>query len=345
MPTAKKLPSGSWRVLAYVGMADGKRQYQSFTAPTKKAAEYQAALSAVRRKRAGSSLTVGEAIDRYISSKAAVLSPKTIREYQGVRRRCFGELMPVRLDALTDEQLQAAVSGLSADHSPKTVRNAVALLLSAAKLFRDDFKPHLSLPQRKQVEVAIPDDNAVKRLFDASTGVLKSAMLFAAVLGLRRSEICALTWPDVDLTRRTVRVRAALVLDQDRRWVFKATKTTSSTRTLDLPAVLADHLAQLPHETDRIVPVTPDSITFRFIALRNRLGLSLRFHDLRHYYASTLLEMGVPDLYAMRRMGHATPTMLKAVYQHMKDEREQAISREIDARMTDLFSGATQDAT
>jgi integrase len=338
MATAHKLPSGSWRVFAYVGMVDGKRQHKSFTAPTKKEAEYKAALYAVRRKRAGTSLTVGEAIDRFIQSKAAVLSPKTIREYLGIRKRAFQGLMPTRLDRLTDEQLQAAVSDYSRGLSPKTVRNAVALLTSSIRLFRADFAPVLSFPQRTRAEMSIPDDNAVKRLLTASGGVLHTALLLSAALGLRRSEICALAWQDVDMAKRTLRVSRAQVINSDNAWVSKTTKTTSSTRTLDLPQIVLDHLAQLPHDDPRIVPATPDSITFRFISLRNKLGLTVRFHDLRHYYASTLLEMGVPDLYAMRRMGHATPNMLKAVYQHLKDEREQAISREIDAKMTGLFA-------
>ena len=47
MAKAKKLPSGSWRVLQFVGLdADGKRQYKSFTAPTKREAEFLAAEAA-----------------------------------------------------------------------------------------------------------------------------------------------------------------------------------------------------------------------------------------------------------------------------------------------------------
>ena len=82
MASARKLPSGNWRVLVYTGKgANGKRQYESFTASTKKQAEYLAAEFVAKRKYAVESMTVGEAIDRYIESKDAVLSPTTIAEY------------------------------------------------------------------------------------------------------------------------------------------------------------------------------------------------------------------------------------------------------------------------
>lgn len=334
MATAKRLPSGNWRVLIYTGTDNGKRQYKSFTAPTKKQAEYNAALFGVKRKRASSFPTVGEALDRYIDSKADVLSPKTIKEYRGIRRRSFAAISKTRLDQITDEQIQAEVNVMSRSLSPKTVRNIYALLVSSIGMFRNDFKPSISLPQRAKKEITIPEDDAVKTLLNASQGPLHTAILFSAAMGMRRSEICALEWDDV--RGSALRVNKALVLNADKQWVVKTTKTTSSTRTLDMPEVVSAHLKTLLRD-GRIVPINPDGITYRFIELRDKLGLTVRFHDLRHHYASTLLEMGVPDLYAMRRMGHATTTMLKAVYQHTKDAKEAEVDRAIQERMSKLF--------
>ena len=67
MATAKKLPSGSWRVQVYSHSKDGKKIRESFTAPTKAEAEMKAAKFSVNRKRrAKHDLTVGEALDGYI---------------------------------------------------------------------------------------------------------------------------------------------------------------------------------------------------------------------------------------------------------------------------------------
>ena len=111
MAKAKKLPSGSWRVQVYAGEENGKRKYRSFTAPTRKEAEFQAAQYALERKeRENGNITVKEAIDRYIKSKEPVLSPSTIRGYRIIYRNNLKSLMDVRLGGLTAEKIQQAIS-------------------------------------------------------------------------------------------------------------------------------------------------------------------------------------------------------------------------------------------
>lgn len=118
-------------------------------------------------------------------------------------------------------------------------------------------------------------------------------------------------------------------------WTLKGTKTTSSTRVLPLPGFLLDHIKALPE--GRLVTINPDNISNRFATLRERLGLSFRFHDLRHYYASLLLALGVPDKYAMQRMGHATPSMLKNVYQHLMQDKQDEITNTINQALETKF--------
>ncbi len=82
MAKAKKLPSGNWRCLVYIGKdQDGKRKYESVTAPTKKEAEYKAAeirLHCESHNTRTENLTLSEGIDKYIASKENILSPSTI---------------------------------------------------------------------------------------------------------------------------------------------------------------------------------------------------------------------------------------------------------------------------
>lgn len=63
------------------------------------------------------------------------------------------------------------------------------------------------------------------------------------------------------------------------------------------------------------------------------LQLKCRFHDLRHYNASIILALGVPDKYAMERMGHSTTDMLKKVYQHVMTEKRKEVSDVVNAHM------------
>ena len=94
-PKKKKnaLPSGSYRVQAldYVD-ADGKRHYRSFTAPSKKEAQMLAEEWKLNKKKGIKEpidLTVSEAVERYLNVKEAVLSPSTMRGYDGLKRCYF----------------------------------------------------------------------------------------------------------------------------------------------------------------------------------------------------------------------------------------------------------------
>ena len=139
MAKAKKLPSGSWRVQLYIGRdSAGKRKYKSFTAATKKEAEYQASKYALKRGSANEfTITVGEAMHRYIALKTGVLSPSTIRSYHAIKNM-FPKLESFNINNLTTAQVQLAVSELSVTYSPKTVRNAHGFLMSAVRMFAPD---------------------------------------------------------------------------------------------------------------------------------------------------------------------------------------------------------------
>lgn len=134
MATAKKLPSGSWRVQVYAGKnADGKPQYRSFTRPTKKEAEYEALQWQLHYKevsRDTTAMTLAEAMDKYIASKDGILSPSTLRSYDAICRTALQDLMPVKLNRLTPQMIQESINqaskpyldsrGRSRQRTPKT---------------------------------------------------------------------------------------------------------------------------------------------------------------------------------------------------------------------------------
>ena len=87
MATAKKLPSGSYRCLVYTGTENGKRQYKSFSAATKKQAEYLASQFLVetdQKKKQKSENIFRDELEKYISNKESVLSPSTIKGYKNI---------------------------------------------------------------------------------------------------------------------------------------------------------------------------------------------------------------------------------------------------------------------
>ncbi len=321
---AKKLPSGNWRVNLYIGTdPDGKKKYKSFTAPTKKEAEYQAAEYTLVRKEKTKphALTVGEAIDRYIDNKSKILSPSTIVGYRKIRRTNFQGLMDKKLEQLTQELVTKEVNKDAGRLSPKSVSNAHGLLTSVLKEYAPDIHLTTRLPAKVKNDIKIPSHEELQELLDRAREKDKEiycAVIMAAYMGLRRSEICAIEAEDV--TGDIVRINKALVLDQDGQWIVKAPKSYSGRRDLQAPKPVLEAIAALGVTSGRLFQSSPSAIESKY----HRLFPPCRFHDLRHYYASVMLALGIPDKYAMERMGHSTPNMLKAVYQHtMKDKREE----------------------
>lgn len=338
MATAKKLPSGNWRVRAYVGKKpDGSPDYKSITAKSKKEAERLAAVYDIeleRKKESGA--TVGEVIDQYIENNSNILSPASIRKYTSMRRNSFKSIEEKPVYALKNSDYQAFINEFALDHAPKTVASVCGLLSVSLKSFDRSIVISLKKPSVRKTNITIPTDNQVKTLIN-STGSesMKCAFLIGAALGLRRSEISALTWKDLD--GNILHINKALVQDKNGVWVEKSTKTAAGTRDLEIPDYLKEQMLSLKKEdakkTDRIIPHTPNSITKAFERATRRAKIVCRFHDLRHYNASIMLALGIPDKYAMQRMGHATSNMLKNIYQHLIDEKEKSVTDEVNDYM------------
>lgn len=336
MAKAKKLPSGSWRVNQYVGKdADGKRIYKSFTADTKKEAEYMAAEYVMHNKFSPGqpNYTLGQAIDNYITLKDQILSPSTIRLYQHIRKTQFQQLMNIKLDRLTQDMIQNEVNKMTKTLSPKTIRNNYSLLYTAVKYYKPGTVYNITLPQPKKKDLYIPTPHEVSRIIDFATGTpMETPIILAAGLGLRKSEILALKWDNIDFINGTVTVDSAIVLGPGHKLYEKAPKSTAGHRTIAAPDLVMDSLRRNKNDSAYVCTVSEPMIYDNFIGILDKLEIPhFRFHDLRHYNASVMLALGVPDKYAMERMGHSTNTMLKSVYQHTMEDKRKEISQNINS--------------
>ena len=340
MANAKKLPSGSWRALVYTGKdANGKRQYKSFTTPTKREAEYLAAEYTQKRKAPVSAdMRLTEAYAKYIEIKSNTLSPATVREYKHAAQRDFPELMQLKLSQITQERVQSAVNIAAASHSPKSVRNAHGLLSAVLRMYAPDIRLNTRLPQPKRAEIYVPTDADIERLIKGiSNAELKKAVLLAAFGSLRRSECCALTAADIH--GDTITVNKAIVRNSSGEWVIKQPKSKAGYREIKLPRFVIEQLT--PADNGRIVNVMPVTITDYFIDTITKLGISrFRFHDLRHYQASILHAMGIPDKYIMERGGWSTDSTLKNIYQHTMSDKRKEVEDEICKRFEEAHNKA-----
>lgn len=334
IPKAVKLPSGSWYVNVMVG---GKRL--SITAPTKRDAEKEAAAikSGAKAAQFSQSLSVTQALDRYIDSKSAVLSPATIAGYRRIQKNLLEPIAGYPLSNLTQEQVQRWVNQLAKQgKKPKTVSNAHGLLSAVIGAYRPEMVLRTTLPQKVKTEISIPTEAELSAIFDAAKGTKYELPIMLAVwLGLRASEIRGLKWEDID--GEYISVKRAIVQGEAGP-VEKGTKTFSGTRTLHLPPYLAALIQAQDHSKEHIVNLSGHAMYNGFERICEKAGVPhFRFHDLRHMNASVMLAVGIPNKYAQERMGHATDNMLKTVYQHTIQEEQKKYSEEIDQRFEALL--------
>ena len=314
MPKAKKLPSGSWRCRVYSYTdADGKKHQESFTAPTKAEAEMMAAEYAAKKRTltVRRDLTVKEAIDGYISAKEPVLSPSTIRGYDRMRRTDFDMIAKKKIKSLTSEDMQLFVSDLSQRKSPKSVRNSYGLLTASIALYAPDMSFRVTLPAKVKKRPVSPSDEAVKALYQSAYPQLRLCISFA-MCGIRRGEMCALEYED--LQDGVIHINKDMVKDRHGCWIIKPRpKTDDSDRYVMLPPFVLD---QIGSGTGRIIDINPNTVTKQFIKYRNKLGLSLTFHDLRHFFASTGALI-MPDIYLADMGGWSrNSAAMKSIYQN-----------------------------
>ena len=320
MATAKKLPSGNWRVQVFSHKDEnGKNKYISFTAPTKveaqrKAAEFQANKFYEDKPQ---DVTIKYAIESYIDARQNSISPKTRLTYKSYMQY-YTPLINIRIGSLSTLDLQRFVDNLNKTLNPKTVKNVYSLLKSSIEQYTDrSFKVKL-LPVREPKR-HIPTDADVKVMLEKANPNLKIAIVLGSN-GMRRGEIASLKYKDILYDFNAIYIHSDLVLGEEG-WEYKdPPKTPGSVRRLTLPKEVIEMLGHGDPE-EYVLGILPSTITSDFINLRNKLGLKCRFHDLRHYMASILHAIGVPDVYIMERGGWTSDNVLKSVYRNSLSDK------------------------
>lgn len=322
----EKLPSGSYRVRQQV---DGRRISITLPyKPTKKEAQ-----QLIDDKRTGKDklkLTFDAAATQYINGKRNTLSPSTIRGYESLRKNMPENISHALIGGLSAWDIQKYINDLSADHSPKTVRNHHGFISSVLDAFRPDFVLHTNLPQKEKKSIYLPTDAEIKKIFEYVSGTKYEIAFRLACYGLRRSEICALTPADLDGDVLTI--SKAMVQNESYEWVVKTTKTVDSTRTV----ILDDGLCDLIRQSESIYSGNPHNLYDHLQLVLRDLGIApFSFHVLRHYYASTAHAMGMPDAVIMATGGWKTDHVMKSVYRHEKRDQVAELQREYARKFHD----------
>lgn len=173
----------------------------------------------------------------------------------------------------------------------------------------------------------------------------------ACILGMRREEICGLTWDYVDLEKRELLIKNAIT-QAGSKTILKNAKSEDSVRTLYIPDILYNILIKIKTEQDNYMGIyesdydknkyvlswedgshyRPNYISDLFKKTIDDNNLpSTRLHDLRHSFASIANDMGVPLYEISKALGHSDIKITSEIYTHLFDKtNKKAINKVAD---------------
>lgn len=335
---ATKRDSGSYRARVTYYDDDGKQQCESFTRKSKREAEaaaYDFKVNRLKMQRP-ENITLGDAADKFIDSNT-VLSPSTIASYRGIRNFAFQGIINKRLGLLTPILIQEAVSIHSQTHKAKTVKNALSFFQRVLKNYKlDHLCDDVNLPQADAKEIQIPTKEELSAFVKAVSGTrLHAYVMLACYAGLRRSEVIALTWADIDFKRKQIIVNKSRVRNEYGQFVKKnTTKTVKSDRKVGLIDVLANTLLEMREGKnlhDFILKDGPDALKDAYERARIKYQFPYNYHALRHYFTSYLLLIGAPIKDVSEILGHSTIQTTQRVYLHTFPQTKQEIFDQLNS--------------
>lgn len=319
-------------------------------------------------------LTVGEWFRRWLAEAQSGVSPKTYERYAEIVNlhltpklgmHQLAKLAPVHIQGFYSETLKSGRLDGKGGLSPQTVvhfhrvlslalKRARALRLIAVNPAEDVRVPKIDDREMK----TLTDEQAAKLLAAASTTRLYVPIAVTLATGLRRGELLALRWQDIDLDSGVLMVVRSLEQTNDG-LRFKAPKTKRGKRPVVLPAsivdVLRDHKVRQAEERlalglgkGELVftrvdgrPISPDTFTSWVARVAKRAGTShvMPVHGMRHTHVTNLLRANVHPKIASERAGHSSVGVTLNRYSHVVPGLQEDAAQRIDAALRKVLGG------
>lgn len=210
-------------------------------------------------------------------------------------------------------------------------------------------------PKRKKTKMNVLTPEQVNTLLESvkngKYSVMYIPILLAVTCGLRRGEIIALTWNNVDLVNGIITVSESAAIRVDGKNIITDTKTEAGQRSISVPPsvmpILKEHKRQQAENKLKFGPeyrdnnlvccwpngveLTPNYITHTFKKVLREAGLpDIRFHDLRHTNATLLLLQGVNTKVVSERLGHSSIDVTLDIYGHVLPEMQKEAAEKLD---------------
>lgn len=364
---------GKWAIVLDLYDETGKRRrkWHSFSGTKRQAQEECARL--VTALKAGNYIeptkqTVAEFLDEWLTFIKPSVSQKTHERYTEILRKGVAPLLgDVTLAKLKTDRIDAAFSKALSEGrrdgqgglSPRTVHHMRRVLIKALnqavvwdRLVKNP--AHASTPPKVERKPMLAyDAKQTAELLEAMRPTRMFApVLLAVMCGLRRGEIAALRWRNVDLESRIISIVESA--EQTVEGVRYKEPKSGNTRTVALSVGVAEqlkaHRARQAEELLRLGlrpnagsfvvsqvdgrPLQPRSITHEWVRLIEKTSLPrIRFHDLRHTHASQMLAAGVHPKVASERMGHSTIGITLDLYSHVMPGMQADAAEQVAARV------------
>lgn len=305
----------------------------------------------------GVGATFGQLLDEWLDETERLdLSPTTIRNYKSqVEHTIRPRLGKVLLSRLTPKHLDD-LYGVMKDggSSAKSIRNIHAIISAALHQgvrwgwIRSSVADMAKPPRVPQRQVKAPAVDVVQQIIEEAEDRdprLSPLLILAAMTGMRRGELCALRWTDIDLEAGVIEVTRSLVVVPGG-LAEKSTKTDRARRVALDPvavALLTEHREMCEEKiaeaggtlaedafvfspfVEATTPFRPDNVTSFFTRVRDAVDApTVRLHDLRHFTATQLIAAGVDVRTVAERLGHSDASLTLRVYAHVIQERDQA---------------------
>jgi len=334
IPNARQLSSGSWFVQLRM---NGKSI--SITKPTEK--EAIAAALAVKEgilKVQNTPLakkTLSDAIDLWLDDNSARLSPATVRGYKTCQNNGFPSLMKMQCCKITDAQIASAINSECRQYSAKTVANRwrfIAQVLTWAT--GEAHSP--KLPQVVKPDIEFLDEAELDQFMKYIQGKPVEIPALLAISSLRRSEIAALDWKNIDLENRWVHVRGAVVPNENNKLVKKKeNKNTASRRDVPIIDPLYKALSAVENKTGPVVPQHPATVWRQINKACVEAGVpEVGCHGLRHSFASLCHSLGIPAQAAMEIGGWSDRATMDRIYTHVSKRSKTAYENAFTAHFS-----------
>jgi len=293
-------------------------------------------------------ITFSEFAEMWLRNYATVqVKPSTLKNYRSMMHSSlipfFGD---VPLSAIRTADVQQYVAErLATGVTGATVQKALIMLKGMLKqavqwdyLHANPAQP-VKAPRREHREMDSLTPAEIPAFLNAFEPEWRPLFFTAIFTGMRLGELLALQWSDIDWRSGTIRVRRSVWNGQ-----FQEPKTRNAVRTIGmsprLSTVLMEHKLDTPWSSHDLVFCTASGDFIDQANMRHRVfepalraaGIrKMRIHDLRHTFASLLINQGENLKYVQQQLGHASITTTVDRYGHLMPDAHVGASRRLDA--------------